>query len=164
MFSHRGTDKRLGVAIGDHVLDLCELASDLPLSQALLTDRRGWNGVMESGPPLWKSLRSTLIDLLHHDARPRPDALLPLSDICLHMPFEVAEFTDFFSCENHAINAGRIYRGDALQPAAQLASHAGWFCSTRVLGRGVRHRCPPTMGTDGGCWPDIATMGPERLP
>lgn len=113
VFSHKGTDKRLGVAIGDHVLDLCEVAGDLPLSQALLTDRRGWNGVMESGPPLWGSLRSTLIDLLRHDARPRPDALLPLSDIRLHMPFEVAEFTDFFSCENHALNAGRIYRGDS---------------------------------------------------
>lgn len=112
VFSHKGTDKRLGVAIGDHVLDLCEVAGDLPLSQALLTDRRGWNGVMAAGPPLWASLRSALIDLLHHDARPRLDALLPLSDIDLHMPFEVAEFTDFFSCENHAVNVGRIYRGD----------------------------------------------------
>ena len=113
VFSHKGTDKRLGVAIGDHVLDLYEVAGDLPLSQALLSDRRGWNGVMESGPPLWGALRSALIDLLRHDARPRPDALLPLSDIRLHMPFEVVEFTDFFSCENHALNAGRIYRGDS---------------------------------------------------
>ena len=113
VFSHKGTDKRLGVAIGDHVLDLREVAGDLPLSQALLSDRRGWNGVMESGPPLWGSLRSALIDLLRHDARPRPDALLPLSDVRLHMPFEVVEFTDFFSCENHALNAGRIYRGDS---------------------------------------------------
>jgi len=112
VFSHEGTERRLGVAIGQYVLDLRKVAGDLPVSEALLADRRGWNGVMAAGPPLWASLRSALIDLLHHDARPRPDALLPLSDIDLYMPFEVAEFTDFFSCENHAINAGRIYRGD----------------------------------------------------
>ena len=115
VFSHEAPDRRLGVAIGDYVLDLRKVGADLPLSESLITDKRGWNGVMEAGPSLWAALRSALTDLLHHDAPARPEALLPLSDISLHMPFRVAEFTDFFSCENHALNAGRIYRGDAYE-------------------------------------------------
>lgn len=42
----------------------------------------------------------------------------PLSDVTLHLPFEVADYVDFYASENHARNCGEIFRPhmDALTP------------------------------------------------
>ncbi len=37
----------------------------------------------------------------------------PLSEVTLHLPFEVADYVDFYSSENHARNVGQIFRPDA---------------------------------------------------
>src|SRR5690606_25438953 len=45
-------------------------------------------------------------------------SLLPLSEVTLLLPFEVADYVDFYASEQHATNVGRIFRpdGDALTP------------------------------------------------
>ena len=60
VYSLEGEPRRLGVAIGDFVLDLAAVADHLPVSADMLGDPRGWNGVMEAGPEVWRELRDTL--------------------------------------------------------------------------------------------------------
>ncbi len=118
----RGKDLRqLGVAIGDFVLDVAEVAEHLPVSTDILTDTRGWNGVMEAGPDLWRELRAGLQKLLAEGNAAEGEVavhLVPLSDVKLHMPFTVAEYTDFYAGKHHATNVGTMFRGaeNALPP------------------------------------------------
>jgi fumarylacetoacetase len=112
VFSKRGELARVGVAIGEHVLDLSELAAS-----GLIADRRWFaagslNGFMAAGPTVWKPTRDRLITLLT-DATYRDQvepALSPMSDVELHMPFAVADYVDFYSSREHATNLGWMLR------------------------------------------------------
>ncbi|MEM9269776.1 MAG: fumarylacetoacetase, partial [Pseudomonadota bacterium] len=117
-FSTAGEAPRLGVAIGDQVLDVAKTAEALPVSTDILHDPRGWNGLMEAGPEAWKALRTALTQLLSSDAAPRQGALVSQEACTLHLPFTVAEFTDFYASRHHATNVGTMFRGaeNALPP------------------------------------------------
>lgn len=122
VFSRGGEDRRCGVAIGDQVLDATGLeeAGLIDLGDALL-QAGTWNPVMAAGPALWARLRAVLLGHLGASSATRDqveDYLHPLSDVRLHMPFDVAEFTDFYAGRNHAQNVGEMFRGkeNALPP------------------------------------------------
>jgi fumarylacetoacetase len=115
VFSRRGELPRVGVAIGDHVLDLAELAT-----AGMVADRRWFaagtlNGFMAAGRAVWQPTRDRIITLLtdpsYRDAV--SPHLIPLGDVEMHMPFEVADYVDFYSSREHASNIGRIFRPDA---------------------------------------------------
>lgn len=118
VFSTHGGAPRLGVAIGDMILDVAQVADALPIDAALLSDPRGWNGVMEQSPDVWTALRGVLKTLLADGATPREDALIARADVTMHMPFTVTEFTDFYAGKHHATNVGTMFRGaeNALPP------------------------------------------------
>ena len=119
---------RVGVAIGDHVLDLAVLQGEglLDLAPALeVFAQSSINAFMALGPQVWSKTRAGISELLRHDnPRLRDDkplrarALLPLADVTLHLPIAVAGYTDFYSSKEHATNVGVIFRGkdNALQP------------------------------------------------
>ncbi|WP_345355947.1 fumarylacetoacetase [Actinoallomurus liliacearum] len=115
VFSRRGELPRVGVAIGDHVLDLAELAA-----AGLLADRRWFaagtlNSFMSAGRPVWQATRDRLITLLTdsgHRGSVEPH-LVPLREIELHLPFDVADYVDFYSSRDHAVNVGQIFRPGA---------------------------------------------------
>jgi fumarylacetoacetase len=112
VFSQRGELPRVGVAIGEHVLDLAELAA-----AGLLADRRWFaagslNGFMAAGRTVWQPTRDRLMTLLT-DMSYRDEVepcLSPMADVDLHMPFTVPDFVDFYSSLEHATNLGRILR------------------------------------------------------
>lgn len=118
VFSIGDGPKKLGVAIGDTILDVAAVASELPVEAALFSDPRGWNGVMEQDTSVWSDLRAALTNLLSEGATPRPNALVNQSEATLHMPFHVMEFTDFYAGRHHATNVGTMFRGpeNALPP------------------------------------------------
>jgi fumarylacetoacetase len=121
VYSLQDGPRRLGVAIGDMVLDVMAVADHLGVPAETLSDPRGWNGVMEAGPETWTSLRSALQKLLAEGNAAESDVaphLVPLSDVTLHMPFTVAEYTDFYAGKHHAVNVGTMFRGpeNALPP------------------------------------------------
>jgi fumarylacetoacetase len=72
------------------------------------------------GRPAWAAVRSWLVELLEHEGyRDLVEShLVPQDEAQLHLPFEVADYVDFYSSEHHAENVGRIFRpdGDALTP------------------------------------------------
>ncbi|THD85751.1 fumarylacetoacetase [Aliigemmobacter aestuarii] len=122
VFSIDGDDPRCGVAIGDFVLDVAALEAEglIDLGGPLL-DVPFWNEVMEAGPATWAALRSRLTGILAKGSADRAAAephLWPLSEARMHMPFLVAEYTDFYAGRNHAFNVGSMFRGpeNALPP------------------------------------------------
>lgn len=114
---------RCGVAIGDRILDASTAEADglLQLDGGPYFDEPTWNKVMAAGPALWKILRARLTALLSDAAEQRKTTerhLVALSSAALHLPFRVAEYTDFYAGRNHAFNVGTMFRGaeNALPP------------------------------------------------
>lgn len=105
-----GHGARMGVAIGDQILDLA--AVDHGLDPALFI-APSWNAVMAAGPTIWAELRARLIELLTnaaHRAAIEPH-LVPQAGARMLMPFIVAEYTDFYAGKHHAVNVGTMFRG-----------------------------------------------------
>jgi fumarylacetoacetase len=122
-----GLAPRIGVAIGDYVLDLWQLAQDCRfdvVDPAVFAAPR-LNPFMALGPKVWSSARARISELLRHDYPEvrdneglRKRALVPMADVTLHLPFAVSGYTDFYSSKEHATNVGVMFRGkdNALQP------------------------------------------------
>ena len=124
---------RCGVAIGDKVLDLAQLASqtewlkapgvDTALAtlaaQAAAEDLRK---LMRMGAPAWHALRVALFLALHRDASVKvqqelESALHALSDVELATAVQVGEYTDFYTSFYHARNVGiAVGRGGDVSP------------------------------------------------
>ena len=116
VFSLGSQEPRCGVAIGDRILDLSalEAAGLLRLAAQPLFDQPCWNRLMECGPDIWGGLRGRLRQLLRAGASEQgavESHLCALANATLHMPFRVAEYTDFYAGRHHATNVGTILRG-----------------------------------------------------
>jgi fumarylacetoacetase len=127
VFSARGLAPRVGVAIGDQVLDLWELEQDgrFAFGEIGVFSQASLNAFMALGPKMWAKTRARISELLRHDHPELRDndelrklALVPMRDVKLHMPITVAGYTDFYSSKEHATNVGVMFRGkdNALQP------------------------------------------------
>lgn len=113
-----GSGARLGVAIGDCVLDL-RAASERGLLDDASNDatracrETTLNGLMALGPRHWHSLRLALSRVLRTGSAGRTEAerhLIALRDVEMNMPVEVGDYTDFYTSIHHATNAGRLFR------------------------------------------------------
>src|SRR5260370_23638757 len=122
-----GLAPRVGVAIGNFVLDLWELEQDcrLDVGNAGVFAASSLNPFMALGPKVWSRTRARISELLRHDnpelrdnENLRERALVPMADVKLHLPIAVAGYTDFYSSKEHATNVGVMFRGkdNALQP------------------------------------------------
>ncbi|QKW22630.1 fumarylacetoacetase [Kitasatospora sp. NA04385] len=103
--------RRIGVRIGELVLDAGAAARAIGPSSALL-EAENLNPLMASGRPTWQAVRAALTSWLTdpaHRAAVEP-CLLPLAEVELHLPFEVADYVDFYASEHHATNLGKIFR------------------------------------------------------
>jgi fumarylacetoacetase len=112
---------RVGVAIGDFILDLAALEKRgllRPGGAAGVFDADALNPLMALGPRVWSQTRARISELLaagtptlRDDADLRGQALVPRASARLQLPFKVAAFSDFYSSRQHASNAGAILRG-----------------------------------------------------
>ena len=126
VFSVGDGDMRCGVAIGDRIIDATGLETAGVLradTDADVLDAPYWNDFMELGPEAWARYRSALQEMLAEDASDAArDACMKYSvkrsEAVLHMPFRVAEYTDFYAGRHHATNVGTMFRGpeNALPP------------------------------------------------
>ena len=110
----------MGVAFGDDVIDLAPLAAAEGLDGGHVFEAPTLNPFLAMGRPSWSAVRSWLVELVTHEGyRDLVEShLVPQSDVTMHLPFEVADYVDFYSSQHHAENVGRIFRpdGDALTP------------------------------------------------
>jgi fumarylacetoacetase len=127
VFSTDGVAPRVGVAIGDYVLDLWELEQDgrLDVGELGVFAEASLNRFMSLGPKIWAKTRARISELLRHDHPELRDndalrslALVPIKTVKMHLPITVAGYTDFYSSKEHATNVGVMFRGkdNALQP------------------------------------------------
>ncbi|MFF3602809.1 fumarylacetoacetase [Streptomyces sp. NPDC002463] len=112
--------RRLGVRIGGHVLDAGAAAHALGSPYATLLAQPSLNPLLAAGRTAWRDVRRALnawVTVPAHRADIEP-LLHPLDAVTLHLPYEVADYVDFYASEHHATNVGRIFRpdGDALTP------------------------------------------------
>src|SRR5579859_792266 len=93
---------RVGVAIGDHVLDLWELAQDcrIDVVEPAVFAAPTLNPFMALGPKVWSRTRARISGLLRHDNPELRDneklcarALVPMVDARLHLPIAVSGYT-----------------------------------------------------------------------
>ncbi|ATX67626.1 fumarylacetoacetase [Roseinatronobacter bogoriensis] len=156
VFSTDGA-RRCGVAIGDQILDATglEQAGMLHLGDMPVLDQPGWNKLMELGPSAWADLRARLTELLR-EAAPEQDQIAPflhpMTGAQMHMPFTVAEFTDFYAGRHHATNVGTMFRGaDNALPPNWLhipIGYNGRASSVVVSGTSVRRPWGQIKGPD----------------
>ena len=105
---------RVGVRIGDSILDLARALDDDVFGEPSL------NAFMAQGRARWSEVRTRITGLLTGE-RHRGTveaAVRPLSAVRLHLPFAPGDYVDFFGNEYHAANAGRLFRpgGEPLGP------------------------------------------------
>ncbi|MEU8352983.1 fumarylacetoacetate hydrolase family protein [Streptomyces sp. NPDC048845] len=100
--------KRVGVRYGDRVLDVPTAATALGSPHTDVLARPTLNPLMAAGPAVWRAVREDIRTWLGYPAI--EPFLRPLPEVTLHLPFEVADYADFYSSEHHATNAGRIFR------------------------------------------------------
>jgi fumarylacetoacetase len=115
VFSYDGEAPRVGVALGDHVIDLAPLAAAAGLDGGHVFESPTLNPFLALGRPAWTAVRSWLTELLTHNGERDlvESHLLPASDMRMHLPFDVADYVDFYSSRHHAENVGRIFRPDS---------------------------------------------------
>jgi fumarylacetoacetase len=112
--------RRVGVRIGDHVLDVAPVAAAQQPELAAAFAAPSLNAVMATGRPTWTALRAWFTRLFTDEAERAlvEPHLVPVTDVTLHLPFVVADYVDFYCSLQHATNVGRIFRpdGEALLP------------------------------------------------
>ena len=115
VFSLPGEEPRVGVRIGEHVLDLAPVAAAEMLDVHHVFEEPTLNPLMAEGPQVAASIRQWITGLLTDETERGlvEPHLLPLGDVELHLPVEVADYVDFYCSLEHATNVGRIFRPDA---------------------------------------------------
>ena len=108
-------EPRVGVRIGELVVDLAPLAASAYDAHAGLFAAPTLNPFLAAGPSVWAATRSWLQDELTDPASESEVGphLVPLSGVSLELPFEVADYVDFYASLDHASNVGRILRPDS---------------------------------------------------
>ena len=121
---------RIGVAIGDLVLDLSVLEEQGKFNVPELQTRgvfaeNSLNAFLSLGRPAWRRVRETLQHLLAADTPElRDDAALRervfhrQAEVTMQLPARIGDYTDFYSSYHHAHNVGTMLRGaeNALMP------------------------------------------------
>jgi len=111
---------RVGVAIGDRVLDLTTATERLMAGRAHLFASGSLDDFLAAGERGWGQVRAGIIRWLSDD-RCRPaieDLLIPQTAVTMRVPFAVGDYVDFYASEHHARNLGCI-----LRPGAQPLHH-----------------------------------------
>ena len=151
VFRRRGEASRLariGVAIGDEILDLTACASDgllLSLDDDLVACLGDvtLNRVMERGRDASRALRLTISDLLRSGGNERARradverCLLSAHDAEMLLPAAIGDYSDFYASIEHATNVGSdVPAGQSA--VAELQVGADRLSRARVVDRGER--------------------------
>jgi len=116
--------KKIGVAIGDYILPLSHLSQHIAIPEPLkagfvLLDQLDMNAFMALPPSFQEQMRDFLIGLLSQNSANKEKLspiLIKQSEVKMHLPCQIPDFTDFYAGIYHATNVGQMLRPD--QPLA----------------------------------------------
>lgn len=170
IFTKGKSAKKVGVAIGDYVVDLYAIASAGLLTKSKINKSvfksDFINDLMALGKPKTRQLREDLTRLLSSNRsklRQHPKALIHQSKVDLHLPIKITDYTDFYSSKEHATNVGTMFRDpkNALMPNWKHlpVGYHGRASSIVVSGTAIHRPCGQTMPVNA----KKPVYGPSRL-
>ncbi len=146
---------RIGVAIGDQVIDL---------ERAKLIATDDMNAFMRSGAPARVALRHTLSNRLRTGTPHQgllQQSLVPMSAVEMGLPCRIGDYTDFYTSIHHATAVGRQFRPDnPLLPNYKWLpiGYHGRASSIIVSGQAIRRPCGQFKAPDD----EVPSFGPTR--
>ncbi len=166
---------RVGVAIGDQILDLSVLVDKGLFNGPEMRDTYVFheprlNAFMAMGRSAWREARQRIMELLdaeeptlRDDAALRDAAFIPAASAQMLLPARIDDYTDFYSSREHATNIGVMLRGkdNALQPnwLHLPVGYHGRSSSIVVSGTDIHRPMGQTKPADA----DQPIYGPSRL-
>jgi fumarylacetoacetase len=160
-FNRKGVDEplRMGVAIGDQVLDLRLAASAMkwptPLGHAITALATGeLKPLMAQTVAHRRLMRSTLSQALRLDSLEQAalgPCLVPMTMVDMRLPCEVGDYTDFYTGIHHATTVGKLFRPDnPLMPNYKWVpiGYHGRASSLCISGQPVRRPSGQLKGDD----------------
>ncbi len=160
----KGGSPRIGVAIGEFILDLSTLEDRGLFVTPEFQGHRVFgdsslNDFLALGRPAWRKAREVIQHLLNaetsvlrDDPAWRKEALIPQADVRMLLPARIGDYTDFYSSRHHAENVGTMLRGaeNALMPNWKHlpVGYHGRASSIVVSGTDVRRPHGQTKAAD----------------
>jgi fumarylacetoacetase len=122
IFKTQETDARVGVRIGDYVLDLAAMAEegyfeDLGIDASVFYENF-LNELIAQGKAQTRALRNRIGFLLQKGSdfekkiEEKPQLLYHISAVEMQLPVRIGDYTDFYSSIEHATNVGKMFRPD----------------------------------------------------
>ena len=171
IFSTRDRSARVGVAIGEQILDL-QSVSEMGLLDGLGCERSDFsqstlNAFIGRGKSVTRSMRQRLSELLRSDeaelGSKADEVLVKQAEATMHLPCAIGDYTDFYSSEDHARNVGKMFRDpdNALLPnwKHMPVGYHGRASSIVVSGTPIRRPHGQTRPNDA----EPPVFGPSRL-
>lgn len=126
IYRDAGVAHRAASAIGEHIIDLYELANAglIHIDKSLL-EKEVLNSFIALGKPKTNAVRETIMNLLSDpdsalakDESLQQKVFKKMNAVKLLMPIHVGDYTDFYSSMDHAVNIGTMIRDpkNALMP------------------------------------------------
>lgn len=158
-----GNGDRIGVAIGDRILDLRAGAEEGLLDglsdELIKASSAGLlNPLMALGPASWSELRRRIISLLDADradsktqARVAP-LLVLMNHAVMRLPAAIGDYTDFYASIHHATRVGELFRPqNPLLPNYKYLpiGYHGRSSSIVISGTEIRRPCGQIKPKDG---------------
>lgn len=119
--THSDNNKRVGVAIGNKVIDIYQLASFGYLKELEFSasdfEQDFLNPMMLKGKIATRKLRNRISELfevsnteLQKNKEHVQQILFDINECTMHLPVKIGDYTDFYSSEQHAYNVGCMFR------------------------------------------------------
>jgi fumarylacetoacetase len=154
----QGEETRIGVAVGDYILDLKACVGDgvlapLPAPICSACEAAVLNPLMSLGPELWSALRHHLTVMLDAEQGKAPlrrriePLLVPMRNVTMELPAQIGDYTDFYASIHHATRVGRLFRPDnPLMPNYKYVpiGYHGRASSIVISGTDIRRPCGQT--------------------
>jgi fumarylacetoacetase len=174
VFRRTGGEPRIGVAIGELVLDLAEVAGaglldGLPMPADFWRHQHTLNELMAGGTDARRAVRGRVSELLRHDEPALRDdgalrerALVPMAQVEILLPAQIGDYTDFYSSREHATNVGIMLRGEqnALMPNWLHLPVAYHGRASSIVASGTDIRRP--LGQTRADGAELPAFGPSR--
>lgn len=119
IFSTKDQNPHCCTRIGDYVIDLSILENNNAFPDLChVFSQSSLNAFIRLGKSSWKSVRSKIQDLYHSKSEILLTCCFHISNVQLHLPIEIGDYTDFYASKEHATNVGTMFRGadNALNP------------------------------------------------
>jgi fumarylacetoacetase len=107
VFTRNGeqSEPKICVRVGDLILDVADAASRHGSGHGDLLRQPTLNPLLAAGHAIWRDVADKI-----REWATEAEHLIPAAEVTMRLPFEVADYVDFYASEQHAVNVGRILR------------------------------------------------------